>query len=161
MTRTSPVIHVVDDDPIFRKAVTRLLQAAGYEVVTYESGHQLLANPPSMEAGCILLDMRMPGLDGLELQVRLNEVASVLPVVFLTGQGNVPTSVQAIKAGAEDVLTKPVSKTKLLETIGRALARYRERRERRDRLETLQARVSMLTPREHAVFSLMVRGPTQ
>jgi FixJ family two-component response regulator len=158
MTPTSPVIHLVDDDPIFRNAVARLLQAGGYHVVTYDSGPQLLAHPPGMEAGCILLDMRMPGLDGLELQVRLNEIASVLPIVFLTGHGDVPTSVQAIKAGAEDVLTKPVSKTTLFDAIERALARYRSLRERRDGLDALQARVSTLTPREHEVFSLMVRG---
>lgn len=135
-----------------------MLQAGGYQVVTYESGQQLLANPPSMAAGCILLDMQMPGLDGLELQVRLNDISSVLPIVFLTGHGDVPTSVQAIKAGAEDVLTKPVSKTTLFETIERALVQSRDLQERRNRLDALQARVNSLTPREHAVFCLMVRG---
>lgn len=155
---TSTVIHVVDDDPLFRDGVARLLQAGGYRVVTYESGHQLLANSSNIQPGCILLDMCMPELDGLELQVRLNEIASVLPIVFLTGQGSVPTSVRAMKEGAEDVLTKPVSKTMLFETIERALARYRDRCDRRDRLDALQARVSALTAREHEVFSLMIRG---
>lgn len=158
MTTISPVIHVVDDDPLFRNAVARLLQAGGYQVATYESGVQFLANPPNMAAGCVLLDMRMPELDGLELQVRLNEIASVLPIVFLTGHGSVPTSVQAMKAGAEDVLTKPVSKSTLFDTIARALARCRDLQQRRDRLDSLQARVSALTPRERTVLSLMVRG---
>ena len=127
MTTKHATIHVVDDDPSFRVAIARLLRAAGYEVVLYESGHKLLANAAAIEAGCILLDIRMPELDGLELQDRLNGIGSHLPIVFLTGHGSVETSVQAIKAGAEDVLTKPVSKDTLLETIERALARSRER----------------------------------
>jgi RNA polymerase sigma factor (sigma-70 family) len=158
MTTTPPIIHVVDDDAAFRTGVARLLQAAGYRVSLYESGHQLLSNPPGMEAGCILLDMRMPELDGLELQDRLNEIASILPIVFLTGHGSVQTSVQAIKGGAEDVLTKPVPKTTLFEAIERALARYRERRDQRARSDALQALVAELTPREREVFSLIVRG---
>jgi RNA polymerase sigma factor (sigma-70 family) len=158
MTATPPIIHVVDDDAPFRTGVARLLQAAGYRVALYESGHQLLANPPGMEAGCILLDMRMPDLDGLELQDRLNEIASILPIVFLTGHGSVHTSVQAIKAGAEDVLTKPVRKAILFEAIERALERYRERRDRRARSDALQALVAALTPREREVFSLIIRG---
>jgi len=158
MTSTPHIIHVVDDDPLFRDGVTRLLEAGGYRVATYESGDQLLTNLSNMQPGCILLDMCMPGLDGLELQVRLNEIASVLPIVFLTGQGSVPTSVQAMKGGAEDFLTKPVSKATLFEAIERGLARYRDRRDQRDRLDALQARVSALTAREHEVFLLMIRG---
>ena len=133
MTTTPATIHVVDDDPSFRVAVARLLRAAGYQVLLYESGQQLLANMPGLEAGCILLDMRMPELDGLEVQERLNEIACSLPVVFLTGHGSVQTSVEAMKAGAEDVLTKPVSKSTLLEAIERALVRYREGRHQRAR----------------------------
>jgi PAS domain S-box-containing protein len=131
MITTAATIHVVDDDPSIRVAIARLLRAAGYQVVVHESGQQLLANPPGTEAGCILLDMRMPGLNGLDVQERLNEIGSNLPILFLTGHGSVETSVQAIKAGAEDVLTKPVSKTTLLEAIERALVRYRERIDRR------------------------------
>jgi len=101
MTTTPATIHVVDDDPSFRVAVARLLRAAGYQVLLYESGQQLLANMPGLEAGCILLDMRMPELDGLEVQERLNEIACSLPVVFLTGHGSVQTSVEAMKAGAK------------------------------------------------------------
>ena len=117
------IIHVVDDDPSFRVAISRLLRAADYQVVVYESGHQLLANPP--ETGCILLDMRMPEFDGLDVQERLNDIGSRLPIVFLTGHGSIETSALAIKAGAENVLTKPVSKSTLVEAIERALARYR------------------------------------
>lgn len=137
MIITPATIHVVDDDPSFRVAIARLLKAAGYEVAVYDSGKQLLANPPRAEAGCILLDIRMPGFDGLDVQERLNEIGSSLPVVFLTGHGSVETGVQAIKAGAEDVLTKPVSKARLLEAIERALGRYRERIEQCSKLAIL------------------------
>ena len=127
MTITPATIHVVDDDPSFRVAIARLLRAAGYQVVVHESGKQLLANPPRAGAGCILLDMRMPEFDGLDVQKRLNEIGSSLPIVFLTGHGSVETSMQAIKSGAEDVLIKPVSKSTLLEAVERALARHRGR----------------------------------
>ncbi|MGY8664243.1 response regulator [Bradyrhizobium sp. UFLA05-109] len=133
MTITPAVIHVVDDDPSFRIAVVRLLRTAGYLTVAYESGQQLLANPPVEEPGCVLLDIRMPELDGLAVQERLNQIGCDLPIVFLTGHGSVETSAQAIKAGAEDVLTKPVSKSMLIEVIERALARQRERRNQRAR----------------------------
>jgi CheY-like chemotaxis protein len=133
MTTTPATIYIVDDDPSFRVAIARLLRAAGYQVVLYESGQQLLANAPGMGAGCILLDIRMPELDGLELQERLNEIGSPLPIVFLTGHGSIETSVQAIKAGAEDVLTKPVSKSTLIEAIERSLLRHGERRDQRSK----------------------------
>ena len=109
MTGTQSVIHVVDDDKSFRHAVARLLQATGYQVAHYDSGDHLLANLPGSGPGCILLDMRMSRLSGLELQDRLSKLNSILPIVFLTGYGSIPTSVQAIKAGAEDFLSKPVS----------------------------------------------------
>ena len=158
MTGTQSVIHVVDDDKSFRHAVARLLQATGYQVAHYDSGDHLLANLPGSGPGCILLDMRMSGLSGLELQDRLSKLNSILPIVFLTGYGSIPTSVQAIKAGAEDFLSKPVSKHTLLEAVERALVRYHERRHQRDRLDHLRTLVSALTLREREVFSLVVRG---
>ena len=158
MTAAQPVIHVVDDDAPFRTAVARLLRAAGYQVALYESGDHLLADPPGSGPGCILLDMRMSGLSGFELQDRLAKLDNILPIVFLTGHGSIPMSVQAIKAGAEDFLSKPVSKATLLEAVERALARHRERREQRDRLDYMRALVSTLTPREREVFALVVRG---
>jgi FixJ family two-component response regulator len=97
MITTPATIHVVDDDPSVRVAIARLLRTAGYRVVVYESGRQLLANPPGTEAGCILLDIRMPELDGFDVQERLNESGSSLPIIFLTRHGSVETSVQARK----------------------------------------------------------------
>ena len=154
----APLVHIVDDDEAFRTAIARLLQASGYRVALYESGDQLLKSPPSSEPGCILLDIRMDGLGGLELQDRLSERGIILPIVFLTGYGDIPTSVRAIQAGAEDFLSKPVSKETLLAAVERALARYEEARELHVRLTSLRALVDTLTPRESEVFALVVRG---
>jgi FixJ family two-component response regulator len=153
------LVHVVDDDASFRSAVGRLLRAAGFEVAVYESADQLLnLLPHETGPSCILLDVQIPGLSGPELQARLAELGSTLPIVFVTGHGDIPTTVQAIKAGAEDFLTKPVSKEKLLDAIERATARYLVTREQRDRLNALRARIVSLTPRERQVFELVVRG---
>jgi RNA polymerase sigma factor (sigma-70 family) len=158
MNRVTPVIHVVDDDAAFRTAVARLLQASGYQVAHYESGRNFLEKPPGVEPGCILLDLQMSDLGGLDLQDRLLAQGCLLPIVFLTGHGDIPTSVRAIKGGAEDFLSKPVSKETLLEAVERALARYEEARERHARLASLRALLSTLTSRETEVFALVVRG---
>src|SRR5438067_8571383 len=123
MISAAPLLHVVDDDASFRTAIGRLLRASGYEVILYESGDEFVESPRNKEPGCILLDIRMSGLSGLELQDHLRKMESILPIVFLTGHGDIPTSVRAIKAGAEDLLSKPVEKKVLLEAIERALAR--------------------------------------
>jgi FixJ family two-component response regulator len=158
MSEGAPFIHVVDDDISFRTAIARLLRAAGYQVALYQSGDQFLQHPLRTSSGCILLDLSMSGLDGLELQKRLNEIGSILPIIFLTGRGDIPATVDAIKAGAEDFLTKPISKERLLDAVERALALYRERQGRREHLNSLRARISALTPREREVFLLVVRG---
>ena len=152
------MIHVVDDDASIRRAVARLLRASGYQVAVYESALELLDKPPGTEMGCILLDVRMPGLNGPELQSRLVEMGNTLPIVFLTGHGDIPMSVQAIKAGAEDFLSKPVSRKTLIEAIQRALMRYEEARERNLQLDALRSLVASLTAREREVFALVVRG---
>jgi FixJ family two-component response regulator len=154
-------VHVVDDDTSFRTAIERRLKKAGYEVATYPSAQHLLDRlPDDGAAGCILLDVRIPGLTGPELQTRLSELGSTLPIVFLTGYADVPTTVQAIKAGAEDFLTKPVSSEKLLQAIERALAHHEQIRARKSALEIVRARTTTLTPREGEVFRLVVRGKT-
>jgi FixJ family two-component response regulator len=152
-------IHVVDDDDSFRAAIERRLKLAGYEVATYPSAQQLLDRPPDEdEPSCILLDVRIPGLSGPELQGRLNELGSTLPIVFLTGHADTPTTVRTIKAGAEDFLTKPVESEQLLHAIERALARHATVRGERHRIEEMRALVAALTPREREVFGLVVRG---
>jgi FixJ family two-component response regulator len=158
MITEAPVIHVVDDDESFRMAVARLLKACGYQVALYESARQLLEKPPAMEPGCILLDVRMPGMSGHELQARLLKIGNALPIVFLTGHGDIRMSVRAIKAGAEDFLSKPVSRKTLIEAIQRALVRQQEACEQNRRLGSLRAVAATLTPRESEVFALIVRG---
>lgn len=153
------IVHIVDDDAPFRVSIGRLLRACGYAVETYESAEQLLTRlPDDPGAGCILLDIKMPGVGGPELQNRLNAVRSTLPIVFLTGHADIPTTVQVIKAGADDVLTKPVEKHALVEAIERALARARAARAKHEQMGPLSALLSQLSPRERQVFDRVVRG---
>jgi RNA polymerase sigma factor (sigma-70 family) len=158
MSDPSPLIHIVDDDAAYRAAVARLLEASGYRVALYASAAQLLEAAPPAEAGCILLDIQMEGLTGLELQERLAAARSRLPIVFLTGHADVPSSVRAIKAGAEDFLTKPATKDVLLAAVRRALARFHATVENAEKIDALRARLAKLTPREREVFDLVVRG---
>jgi len=154
----SPVIYVVDDDASFRTAIGDLLRACDYRVALCDSAATLLENLPRDEPGCVLLDMRMAGCSGPQLQSRLIDLGHRLPVIFVTGHGDVSTAVRAIKAGAEDVLTKPVPMERLLEAIERALAHGKELRDRERRIAGLRALVSRLTAREHEVFALLARG---
>jgi FixJ family two-component response regulator len=154
----SPLIHIVDDDASFRNSLAQLLQASGYEVALYNSAEQVLHLPPGPEPGCILLDVRMPGLSGPELQERLVQSGSPLPIIFLSGQNSIPTTVQAIKAGAEDFLSKPIEKNVLLDAIERAIERCKATLARREQISVLQDRVSKLTPRERSVFEFVARG---
>ena len=158
MSEPTPLIHIVDDDDAYRTAVARLLEASGYRVAQYPSALALLAKPPPTEPGCILLDVQMEGLSGLQLQERLSELGHALPIVFLTGHADVPSSVRAIKAGAEDFLTKPAPKDVLLAAVKRALERCRAVQEKYVRDDAQQALLGKLTPREREVFDLVVRG---
>jgi FixJ family two-component response regulator len=153
------LVHVVDDDALFRTAVERRLKNAGYEVVTYQSAQQLLDGlPDESRPGCILLDVRIPGLSGPDLQARLIDLGSILPIVFLTGHADIPTTVRTIKAGAQDFLTKPVSSDQLLGAIERALACHQAKRDQRGELDRFRSLVGLLTPREKQVFDLVVQG---
>ncbi|MGY0572603.1 response regulator transcription factor [Bradyrhizobium sp. RDM12] len=154
----APVIHVVDDDPSFRTAISRLLKISGYQVADYESAAYFLRSIKDAKPGCLLLDVQMPSFGGLQLQEELAKLSPDWPIIFMTAHGDIPTSVRAIKAGAEDFLSKPVSKDTLLPAIERALVRYAGMRESRDQLHSLRSLVETLTPRESEVFSLMVRG---
>jgi len=153
------LVHVIDDDASFRTAIERRLRHAGYEVETYSSAQHLLDRQPDVEKpGCILIDVQMPGLNGLELQDRLIELGSILPIVFVTGHSDIPTTVRAIKAGAEDFLTKPIPSEQMIAAIERAMAHYELVRNQRTELNSFRAHIASLTPRERQVFYLMLRG---
>jgi len=153
-----PVIHIVDDDASFRTAVGRLLRESGYEILAYESAQQLLERLADSAPGCILLDVQIPDLSGPELQDHLIKNGSTLPIIFLTGHGDIPMSVKAIKAGAEDFLTKPVAREQLLASIERAIARHEMTRQQRERVNAMRDLVGTLTPRESEVFALVILG---
>lgn len=154
----APVIHIVDDDASFRNALSRVLKASGYAVVDYDSAADFLQGIREAVPGCVLLDVQMPAFGGLELQQELTKLSHHWPIVFMTGHGDIPTSVRAIKAGAEDFLTKPIPKRVLLETIERSLSRFKEVQQKQGRVDALKSLIAKLTPRESEVFSLMVRG---
>jgi len=158
MAAAAPVIHVVDDDKSFRTALSRLLKASGYEVTGHDSAACFLRSIEHSSPGCILLDVQMPTLGGLQLQEELGKLSHAWPIIFLTGHGDIPTSVLAIKAGAEDFLTKPVASETLLTAIDRALVRYESLQKTHDQLSSFKSLIATLTPRESEVFALMVRG---
>jgi FixJ family two-component response regulator len=151
------VVHVIEDDESSRASAVRLLTKAGYAVRAYASGDEYLANPAA-EPGCILLDLRLPGPSGLELQARLSAVDDPLPIVFLSGHGDVVKSVRAMKAGAVDFLTKPVDAPVLLDAVSRAVARDAELRAGRTRQRDARRRFERLTPREREVFTHLISG---
>jgi FixJ family two-component response regulator len=155
------LVHVIDDDVRFLAAMERLLKHAGYEVATCVSSQHFLDRLPSESVpSCILLDVQMPGLDGPALQSRLSEVSSTLPIIFLTGHPDIPTTVRTIKAGAIDFLTKPVSSDKLLRAIERAIAHHEATFGRKRKVDMVRDRIATLTPREREVFELVIRGDT-
>ena len=153
-----PLIHVVDDDESLRMALLRLLDAAGFEARGYASTGEFLLHPPSDRPGCMLLDVRMPGPSGLELQAALQRQGVTLPVIFLTGHADVVSSVRAMKAGAVDFLEKPVERGTLLDALQRALARDASQRTTRDEDDRLRARFTALTTREREVFDRIIAG---
>jgi len=153
------LVHIVDDDASFRTAMERRLKHAGYEVATYPSALHFLASLPTERVpSCILLDVRIPGRSGPELQGRLKELGSTLPIIFLTGYPDIATTVRTIKAGADDFLIKPVSSDDLLQAVERAIAHHEVMRGLKNKLDTARAHIARLTPRERQVFDLVVRG---
>ena len=153
-----PLIHVVDDDDSLRSALLLLLSAGGFEARGYGSAGDFLLNPLPDRPGCVLLDLRMPGPSGLDLQEALRDKGIRLPVIFLTGHADVPTSVRAMKTGAVDFLAKPVERETLFEALQRALALDAAGRADRAEASRLRARFANLTPREREVFELVVAG---
>lgn len=152
------VVHLVDDDPAIRRALGRLLAAAGHACETWGSAEAFLARPPSPAPGCVIVDLELPGASGLDLQARLAGQADVMPVIFLTGRGDISSSVRAMKGGAVDFLTKPVEAVALLAAIAAALERCRQGRDARDAATDARERLSRLTPREREVLAMVVEG---
>ncbi|MGO4677996.1 response regulator transcription factor [Bosea sp. 2YAB26] len=160
MKRAMPAsIYLIDDDISFRNAMILLLESSGFRTKSYGTGAEILNQLPDNKTdGCILLDVEIPDISGPDLQLRLKEAGSRLPVIFLTGHGDIPTSVRTIKAGAEDFLTKPVSKAALFDAIDRALARCRAARHHDDSAVSRAVKLSSLTPREREVFAHVASG---
>jgi FixJ family two-component response regulator len=153
-----PIIHVVDDDASLRAAMMELLDAAGFRAREYASTGEFLLKPPADEPGCLVLDVRLPGPSGLDLQAGMQRHGISLPVIFLTGYADVPTSVRAMKAGAVDFLEKPVTRDVLLEAIRRALDFDAKRRATREDARRQHTLLEQLTTRERDVFDRIVEG---
>lgn len=153
------LICIIDDDDSFRTAIARLLQLRGYDVTQFATADDFLVEVrKGIEPDCVLLDISLPGLSGPALQERLVELGCSFPIIFVTGFGDVPTTVRAIKAGAEDVLTKPVSEQALMDGIKSALAHLHRDRSNREWRRGAHALLETLTPREREVFECVVRG---
>jgi len=153
-----PKVYLIDDDTSYLRAAERLLRLSGFHVVAYESALDFLAELEPDTAGCVVTDLQMPDIDGVHLQKQLSDRKCVLPVIFLTGQGNIPVSVHAMRHGAEDCLTKDAPGDKLINAVTRAFARNAQERKEQARLFELQDRLAALTPREHEVMQHVVQG---
>lgn len=159
MSPPPPTVFLVDDDASVRRALARLIKSGGHLVQTFASAREFLDRIPEADGpACLVLDVRMPGLSGLDLQRELETANASLPIIFITGHGDIPMSVKAMKAGAVDFLLKPVQDAELLRAIKQALARAVHDRTERDEIEDVQRRMEKLTPREHEVMTLVVRG---
>ena len=152
------VVHLVDDEKQVLKALSRLLNSEGYETAGYLSAKDFMAKHDANASGCVVLDVSMPEVSGLELQQWLTQTGSLLSVIFVTGNGDIPTSVRAMKAGAVDFLTKPVKDTDLLNSVRQAVELSRQMRLARAELAALQERLTRLTPREKEVMRYVISG---
>ena len=158
MTEPAKKVFIVDDDDSFLRSIERLLRSAGYATECFSSAEEFLVRRPSRAAGCVLADLQMPGMDGMALQATLAQSADPLPIVFLTGHGDIPISVAAMRRGAEDFLVKTAPKELVIAAIERALARNANERTALARRQRLQSRFEKLTPREHEVLSHVLQG---
>jgi len=152
------IIAIVDDDPSVRKGLQRLIRSAGWRAETFASAQEFLARSRAESPNCVLLDLQLPGLSGLDLQKRMAEVGLETPIVFLTGHGNIPASVQAMKAGAVQFLTKPVDEQELLQAIEEAVERDRRTRQQQVEMSELRDRYESLTVREQEVMQQVISG---
>ncbi|HEY9171178.1 MAG TPA: response regulator transcription factor [Verrucomicrobiae bacterium] len=158
MTQVSPTVFVVDDDPAVLKSLSRLLRSAHLTCATFSSPREFLGRHDPNAPGCLVLDLAMPGLNGLELQQALIASGQELPIIFLTGHGDIPMSVQAMKRGAVDFLTKPVNDAALLKAVRAAIEKDRVQRQQRAEIADIQHRLATLTPREREVMEHVIAG---
>ncbi|MDK8464899.1 response regulator FixJ [Marinobacter sp. SS13-12] len=158
MTDSQQTVYVVEDDEAVRDSLELLLKSDGKPVSTYDNANAFLKDYSEKMAGCIVLDIRMPGMDGMELQKKLNEKHSILPIIFVTGHGDVPMAVDAMKEGAVDFIQKPYREEALLQKIEAALEQDREQRKTLGEKQEILRRVKSLTPREHEIMDRMIAG---
>ena len=152
------LVHLVDDDEAIRRSVGFALKTSGFQVRTYENGAEILQDAPELETGCILLDIRMPGMDGLEVQEALRSKGITLPIVIMTGHGDVSLAVRAMKAGATDFIEKPFEKALLLSAIEHAMGRLKESAAALNDAREAQTRLKLLTARERDVLDGLAKG---
>jgi FixJ family two-component response regulator len=158
MKEPEPIVFVIDDEAMIREGIQSLIRSIGLRVETFASAAEfMLAKPPNAPS-CLILDVRMPGLSGLDLQRKLTDAHIHVPIIFLTGHGDIPMTVRAMKEGAQEFLTKPVRSQDLLDAVQKALARDRGLRKERAELTEIRARFDSLTPRENEVLKLVVAG---
>ncbi len=158
MNESKPTVQIVDDDASFLTATSRLLRASGFTVLTFSSASDFLARRDTNAPGCVVADLRMPGINGLDLQSALAQTDNPPPLLFLTGHGDIPSTVRAMRGGAVDFLEKRAAKEKLLDAVRRALARDAQERQERARQRELRARFGALSARELEVLSHVVKG---
>ena len=158
MTEADAMVFVVDDDTSLRESLKNLIRSVGLRVEAFASAQEFLRSKRPNVPSCLVLDVRLPGLSGLDLQKRMAEADVEIPIIFITGHGDIPMTVQAMKAGAVEFLTKPFRDQDLLDSIHQALERDRKAREQRAEIEALRRRFDLLTPREGEVMALMVAG---
>ncbi len=158
MNTSDSIIYVVDDDPSVLVAVSRLLSAGGYRVASFSSSRRFLDQHDAALPGCLVLDLAMPDLNGLELQQMLTAAGVELPIIFLTGRADISASVKAMKQGAADFLTKPVERDELLQAVDAALAKNRVARQAHEEATEIRRRLATLTPREYEVFEHVISG---
>ncbi|MGA2353763.1 MAG: response regulator transcription factor [Terriglobales bacterium] len=158
MKEQDPVVFVIDDDKMVRDGLQSLIRSVGLQVETFASAQDFLAAKRPDAPACLILDVRMPGLSGLDLQLKLNEAEIYIPIIFITGHGDIPMSVRAMKEGAHEFLTKPWRSQDLLDAIQKAIASGRELRKERQELNEVRSRFDTLTPREKEVLDLVVAG---
>jgi len=158
MQESESIVFIIDDDPLYRESTERLVRSVGLRVQSFESAREFLSSRRPNVASCLVLDVRMPGLSGLDLQLELAKVGVQMPIIFVTGHGDIPMSVQAMKAGAVEFLAKPFRDQALLDAINQAIERDRVTRRQRAKSVELRRRYESLGPREREVFECVVSG---